>query len=115
MLSSPVRFCPRTVLLTVVPKDEIRLRIAAAKALNPELDTWEKLAKATEISSSTLKSIATPNRKAKAQKDLERDERAPRGAPSRTKGAGKAGSSVVLPAGPSSGGNLPGNWLGFTR
>jgi hypothetical protein len=51
----------------VVPKDEIRLRIAAAKALNPELDTWDKLAKATEISSSTLKTIATPNRKAKAQ------------------------------------------------
>jgi hypothetical protein len=56
----------------VVPKDEIRLRIAAAKALNPELDTWDKLAKATKISSSTLKNIATPNRKPKAQDNDER-------------------------------------------
>jgi hypothetical protein len=56
----------------VVPKHEIRLRIAAAKALNPELDTWGKLAKATKISSSTLKSIAAPNRKAKAEDNDER-------------------------------------------
>jgi hypothetical protein len=48
----------------VVPKDEIRRRIAAARALNPEVSTWEKLAKATKISTSTLKSIATPRRKA---------------------------------------------------
>jgi hypothetical protein len=60
------------VLVTVVPKDEIRLRIAAAKALNPDLDTWEKLAKATKISTSTLKNIATPDRKAKAQDNDEK-------------------------------------------
>ncbi|HEX5923417.1 MAG TPA: hypothetical protein VFY45_06270 [Baekduia sp.] len=56
----------------MVPKDEIRLRIAAAKALNPELDTWEKLAKATKISTSTLKNIATPHRKAKAEDNDEK-------------------------------------------
>jgi hypothetical protein len=50
---------------TVVPKDEIRRRIAAARALNPKVSTWAKLAKVTEISTSTLKSIATPRRKAK--------------------------------------------------
>jgi hypothetical protein len=60
------------VFRTVVPKDEIRLRIAAAKALNPEVDTWEKLAEATRISTSTLKSIATPGRKAKAEHNDER-------------------------------------------
>jgi hypothetical protein len=48
----------------VVPKDEIRRRLAAARALNPEVSTWAKLAKVTKISSSTLKSIATPRRKA---------------------------------------------------
>jgi hypothetical protein len=50
---------------TVVPKDEIRRRIAAARALNPKVSTWAKLAKVTEISTSTLKSIATPRREAK--------------------------------------------------
>jgi hypothetical protein len=53
------------VLVTVVPKHEIRLRIAAARALNPEVSSWEKLAKVTDIGLSTLKSIATPRRKAK--------------------------------------------------
>jgi len=48
----------------VVPKDEIRRRIAAARALNPQVSTWDKLAKVTKISTSTLKSIATPRRKA---------------------------------------------------
>lgn len=52
------------MLRIVVPKDEIRLRIAAARALNPKVSTWPKLAKATKISVSTLKSIATPRRKA---------------------------------------------------
>jgi hypothetical protein len=48
----------------VVPKDEIRRRITAARALNPKVSTWAKLAKVTKISTSTLKSIATPRRKA---------------------------------------------------
>jgi hypothetical protein len=56
------------VLVTVVPKDEIRRRIAAARALNPKVSTWAKLAKATKISDSTLKSIGTPRRKA-SEKD----------------------------------------------
>ena len=30
------------MLGTVVPKDEIRLRIAAAKALNPNVGTWDE-------------------------------------------------------------------------
>jgi hypothetical protein len=50
--------------LIVVPKDEIRRRITAARALNPKVSTWKKLAKATKISDSTLKSIGTPRRKA---------------------------------------------------
>ncbi len=52
------------MLITVVPKDEIRRRITAARALNPKVSTWKKLAKATKISDSTLKSIGTPRRKA---------------------------------------------------
>jgi hypothetical protein len=53
------------VLLIVVPKDEIRRRIAAARALNPKVKTWEMLAEATKIGTSTLKVIATPRRNAK--------------------------------------------------
>ena len=53
------------MLVTVVPKDEIRRRIAAARALNPKVKTWEMLAEDTDISISTLKSIATPRRNAK--------------------------------------------------
>jgi len=46
----------------VVPQDEIRRRIVAAKALNPELGTWAKLAKATKISTSTLTGFGTRGR-----------------------------------------------------
>jgi hypothetical protein len=56
----------------VVPQDEIRRRIAAARALNPHVSTWDKLAKATKISTSTLTSLGTPRRKAK---DKDKDEK----------------------------------------
>jgi hypothetical protein len=46
----------------VVPQDEIRRRIVAAKALNPELGTWAKRAKATNISTSTLTGFGTRGR-----------------------------------------------------
>ena len=48
----------------VLPQDEIRRRILAAKALASDIGTWDRLAEATKISSSTLKSLGTPRRKA---------------------------------------------------
>ncbi len=58
----------------MVPQDEIRRRIAAARALNPEVSTWEKLAKATNISKSTLTSLGTTRRKPKDE-DRDKDEK----------------------------------------
>jgi hypothetical protein len=51
----------------VLEQDEIRRRIVAAKALAADIGTWDRLAKKTKISSSTLKSLGTPRRKADAK------------------------------------------------
>jgi hypothetical protein len=48
----------------VIEQDEIRRRIIAAKALASHIGTWDRLAEATKISSSTLKSLGTPRRRA---------------------------------------------------
>jgi hypothetical protein len=48
----------------VLEQDEIRRRIIAAKALASDIGTWDRLAEATKISSSTLKSLGTPRRNA---------------------------------------------------
>jgi hypothetical protein len=51
----------------VLKQDEIRRRIVAAKDLAADIGTWDRLAKKTKISSSTLKSLGTPRRKADAK------------------------------------------------
>jgi hypothetical protein len=48
----------------VLQQDEIRRRIVAAKALAAHIGTWDRLAEATKISSSTLKSLGTPRKEA---------------------------------------------------
>jgi hypothetical protein len=46
----------------VLEQDEIRRRIIAAKALADHIGTWDRLATATKISSSTLKALGTRSR-----------------------------------------------------
>lgn len=57
MLSSPARFCRRTVA-GVLPQDETRRRIRAAMAL-AGVGSWEDLADRTPFSRSLLKDLGT--------------------------------------------------------